>query len=420
MGICGSKSHDSPDRGHRYQDNRDASIVNHGPDSHNRPRSIDGDPRMGPGKGRQASAVGREELNRKNKKNKKFNEAAGEDHVIHEQITKSNHEPGAKDLEFIGESLRGHFFFSTLTRDEQAKVSQKMFSCSAEEGAFIFKQEDSASCFFIIREGEVAVEIDKNEKKRLHKGDSFGELALLYNAPRSASIKALTNCQFWAIDRITFRNVVSEVTTKQFKENREFLNKVPFFDAMTERQKDSIAGVILAQVFRPGENIISQGDAASSYYIIQSGTAECIKDDKSVRMLHEGDSFGEQALYESGHRTLTVRAATECKCLALSRGDLQEILGARIQQVIQGNWSRWAIEKDPIFCQLTKLQTEKWILNADIHKPKAGDVILQKDIRLSAVVIVLDGELQFGSRNFPKGTVFGGEFLYPKDNMDRT
>ena len=359
-------------------------------------------------------------MNRKNKKNKKFNEAAGEDNTIHEQIVKKDPQPGKKDLDFINESLRGHFFFSTLTPEEQFTVSQKMFLCTTDEGLYIFKQEDPASCFFILKEGEVAVEIDRVEKKRLHKGGNFGELALLYNAPRSASIKALTKCEFWAIDRNTFRKVVSEVTSKQYKENREFLNRVPFFDSMTERQKDNIADVILAQVFRKGEIIFNEGDAASSYYIIQSGTAECIKDGKMVRELHEGESFGEQALYESGHRTLSIRAGSECKCLALSRGDLQEILGARIQQVIQGNWSRWGIEKDPIFCQLTNLQPEKWIMNAEIQKLKAGDLVLQKDCRLTAVVIVLNGELSFGEKKYPKGTVFGGEYLYPKDNMDRT
>lgn len=43
-------------------------------------------------------------------------------------------------------------------------------------------------------------------------GDSFGELALLYNAPRAASIRAKTNCTLWALDRETFNNIVKEAT----------------------------------------------------------------------------------------------------------------------------------------------------------------------------------------------------------------
>lgn len=46
-----------------------------------------------------------------------------------------------------------------------------------------------------------AVEIDGKEKKVLEKGASFGELALLYNAPRSAGLKAVTECYVWGLHR---------------------------------------------------------------------------------------------------------------------------------------------------------------------------------------------------------------------------
>ena len=169
-----------------------------------------------------------------------------------------------------------------------------MFYCSVKKGDYIFKQNDSATCFFIISEGEVVVEIDGVEKKHLYAKDGFGEFALLYNSPRSASIKAVSDTKMWAIDRKTFKKVVEDVTTKQFKENREFLEKVPFFESMTDSQKDAIASVLLSQHFKKGEAIINKGDMASSYYIIKSGTAQVVETDGRVlRDLHDGDAFGE-------------------------------------------------------------------------------------------------------------------------------
>ena len=47
--------------------------------------------------------------------------------------------------------------------------------------------------------------IDGNKRRTLKQRDQFGELALLYNAPRSATIKALTDCELFGIDRLTFR-----------------------------------------------------------------------------------------------------------------------------------------------------------------------------------------------------------------------
>lgn len=359
--------------------------------------------------------------NRRVKKNKRFNEAiADDDNKIYENIDRKDVLPSKQDLLFIEEALKDHFFFANLNDEELHSVSRKMFLCTSKQSSYVFKQEDSASCFFIVRQGQVSVEIDGVEKKILGKLGTFGELALLYNAPRSASIKNVTDCEFWAIDRTTFKEVVSEVTTKQYKENKEFLTKVAFFESMTEKQKELIAGVLVPQRFKPEEAIISEGDAASSYYIIYTGTAKCVKNGNVIRELTTGQSFGEQALYDSGHRTLTVVAGENCKCLALSRGDLRNILGTeQIRDVISGNWSRWAIEKDPVFQNLTKLQIEKWIQNAEISKPEKNQILLSKDSTLTAIVIVLNGELSFGSKIYQKGSVFGADYLYPKENVGR-
>ena len=53
------------------------------------------------------------------------------------------------------------------------------------------KQGDKASCFFIVHEGKMNVEVDGQIRQKLTPADGgFGELALLYNTQRSASIRA--------------------------------------------------------------------------------------------------------------------------------------------------------------------------------------------------------------------------------------
>jgi cGMP-dependent protein kinase len=77
--------------------------------------------------------------------------------------------------------------------------------------------------------------INEKVKKELKQGDAFGELALLYSAPRSASIKAKENVSMWAIDRRTFRKAVEEMVSKEYEENRKFIENIKFF-----RKKKSI------------------------------------------------------------------------------------------------------------------------------------------------------------------------------------
>ena len=81
--------------------------------------------------------------------------------------------------------------------------------------------------------GEIEVWINDSMKKNLGVGSSFGELALLFNAPRSASIKCVGNCGFWAINRATFRKTVEEMMMKDLPFNREFMNGVQFFNFLT-------------------------------------------------------------------------------------------------------------------------------------------------------------------------------------------
>lgn len=63
---------------------------------------------------------------------------------------------------------------------------------TVEDGAEIFQEGDKGSCFFIIEEGEVEITLDPRTRKTLRKGDSFGEVALIYACKRTASATNIT------------------------------------------------------------------------------------------------------------------------------------------------------------------------------------------------------------------------------------
>jgi len=46
-------------------------------------------------------------------------------------------------------------------------------------------------------------------------GESFGELSLLYNCPRAASVVVVTECRVWALDRNTFNHIVKDSASKK-------------------------------------------------------------------------------------------------------------------------------------------------------------------------------------------------------------
>jgi cAMP-binding proteins - catabolite gene activator and regulatory subunit of cAMP-dependent protein kinases len=120
-----------------------------------------------------------------------------------------------------------------------------MFYCEVPANEYIFKQGGNASSYFIVEKGTLDVYINDKLVRTLKSGDGFGELALLYGAPRSASIKANENCYLWGIDRHTFRKAIEEMITKEYEVNRKFIEAVKFFSMkihfsfLSYRQHDS-------------------------------------------------------------------------------------------------------------------------------------------------------------------------------------
>lgn len=61
---------------------------------------------------------------------------------------------------------------------------------------------------------------------------AFGELALLYNMPRAASIKATTSGTLWAMDRQTFRRILLKSAYKKRKMYENLIDKVPMLKSL--------------------------------------------------------------------------------------------------------------------------------------------------------------------------------------------
>ena len=146
-----------------------------------------------------------------------------EEDVIHENISVNKDRSISKEeIDTITQVLKNHFFFGNLGEEDLIVVVEKMFYASVDAGEHIFKQNDRGSCFFFIAEGEAIVLINGVNKKTLGVNSTFGELALLYDSPRSATIKCDNQTWFWVIDRITFKKLYQDIAEKQFIENRKF------------------------------------------------------------------------------------------------------------------------------------------------------------------------------------------------------
>jgi len=68
----------------------------------------------------------------------------------------------------------------------------------------VVSQGESGDRFYVIAEGKASVEIDGAESRELGRGDFFGEIALLRDVPRTATVRAVDPLRLYAVERDEF------------------------------------------------------------------------------------------------------------------------------------------------------------------------------------------------------------------------
>lgn len=130
----------------------------------------------------------------------------------------------------IEKKLRQAMMFMNLDDKDMQVVIDALDSKIVEVDEYAIKEKDPGEELYIVESGRLVCSkvIDGQDTflKNYTSGDVFGELALLYNAPRAASIRAETTSQLWALDRSTFNSIVKDAQRKKRQMYEHFLSTV--------------------------------------------------------------------------------------------------------------------------------------------------------------------------------------------------
>jgi len=166
-------------------------------------------------------------------------------------------------------------------------------------------------------------------------GDLFGELALLYNCPRAASVISRTASTVWELDRETFNNIVMIAVQRKRSLYNDLLRRVPIFVHMTEGEMANIIDVLKLETFPYGTVIVQQGEEGQHFFIVIEGqvVAQKVTPDQPepITMVHQaGDYFGELALLQNVPRAATVVASSPegVKVLTMDRPTFKRLMGS--------------------------------------------------------------------------------------------
>jgi len=271
---------------------------------------------------------------------------------------------GGNNLEFLGKVE----LFKRLPAEEHKNLEKACSDVEFEPGATIITQGDMGNEFFIIKSGSCKVEVNGNMMATLKQGDYFGEMALLRDEPRTATITAQTKTNLMKITRDKFGELGLNEKVEFAKRgavgggasgDAEIKDPSPKTDAevtlMTTALKNnanlnsmiSLDGDKLSSMIKlmwkeevaAQAKIITQGDLNADYfYIVQTGSfdvskgAETQSADKHcaaasvLAQLGVGASFGELALLYFSPRAATITATVASTVWVLARQQFKRIL----------------------------------------------------------------------------------------------
>lgn len=253
--------------------------------------------------------------------------------ALNPKLFDANWQPPYHDLtpaqiERLNRLIVKNFLFSSLEEDALSTVLHALQEQSYKKDDVVIRQGDEGEYFYLIEKGEVDYIVNGKKVSSGGPGASFGELALMYNSPRAATVQARSDLILWALDRSTFRRILLEVTARKREMYEAFLKDVAILGGLLLYQRSKLADALHTEVYRPGEVIIKEGDVGENFYLVESGEAEVVKEKEGVvAKIKKGDYFGEIALLNDLPRQATVKAITGVKVATLGKSGFQRLLG---------------------------------------------------------------------------------------------
>ncbi|XP_032997239.1 cAMP-dependent protein kinase type II-alpha regulatory subunit [Lacerta agilis] len=242
----------------------------------------------------------------------------------------------------LQEACKDILIFKNLDQEQLSQVLDAMFEMKVQPQDHVIDQGDDGDNFYVIERGLYDIFVTRDGQTRCvgryDNHGSFGELALMYNTPRAATIVATTEGSLWGLDRVTFRRIIVKNNARKRKTYELFIESVPILKSLEPSERMKIVDVIGEKTFQDGERIIAQGDKADSFYIVESGEVKILIKSKTITgkdanqeveiaRCEKGQYFGELALVTNKPRAASAYAVGEVKCLVMDVQAFERLLG---------------------------------------------------------------------------------------------
>ncbi|HNC47991.1 MAG TPA: Npt1/Npt2 family nucleotide transporter [bacterium] len=279
-------------------------------------------------------------------------------------------------------------FFASLSGEYLANIALQMKSAKCHAGEAVFHEGETGDSFYVVIKGKVLIHKGETRLVEMGPGQCFGEMAILDNEKRSASVTALEDTLMFKLESEAFydiiadrieiakgvirmltqrlrqqlakvaaagggapkpvipqieesaveemiegesANIASELDSQALLKRVLLLKEIDLFASLPDEDMVMLANTIEEVKYKKGQDIFLEGDQGDAMYGIVSGSVLIHKGNKDLATLGEKKYFGEMAVLDNEPRSASVTAVADTTLLKLSSDDFYSILFDKVE-----------------------------------------------------------------------------------------
>jgi len=241
-------------------------------------------------------------------------------------------------VNFLLEVINRSLLFRGLAEEHKILCAKSMKCVEIKSGETVINEGDDGNTFYIVEDGEFDVfQKDASGAQNIvdhhGRGGSFGELALMYDAPRNATVTATTDAKVRVLQRTWLNRIAMTAGQEKLNKVSSWLAKIDLLAPLTNVERGKIAEAMEVMDFPEPSTVFQQGDAGDALYIVVKGRAMFFvnepngEEKKLDTEIGPGEFFGERALMANNPRAATANVVQKTQLLKVTRTVVETLLG---------------------------------------------------------------------------------------------
>jgi cGMP-dependent protein kinase 1 len=302
------------------------------------------------------------------------------------KIRKQEYEENKKFVQSAG-------IFNLLTGSQKESLLDACVTQKWSAGQIIIKEGDNSNMFYIVKEGVAVCNPETADLREIHKGDYFGEHALLYQRPRLGTVIAATDLKLLSIGRESLLQVLgNNLESILFRNSQRIaLERSLPLKFLSVKQREAILDKTCIKNYKKGDVVVNKGKGKSEMlWIVIRGKISGCKDVGNLQCLGDDDlTFKNEEVYESDF-------------IAVEKSDIAEItvqvledsIGGEISQVTLHNDAMGVLRQVQLLRGLSQDRINALILSLKIINFEDGQVIVQQNNPGHSFFIIKSGSVK--------------------------